>query len=192
MCTECGMVICKECHATHDESHMRKLLRFRTIQWMANLSGVAASVSCWYCVKDTKVRWQCDKCEYALCTRCARKLDRRDQFLKDHEQNHPDHRTFLAIYPPYWTTAQRWIQDKCPCLDVQPTAAGHCERCHTGRQMKRRFYRFGLTNRFFGQLPQSALEFTTVARVWHNLDLLRSFAQIATKAISHICPATNG
>jgi hypothetical protein len=186
------MAICEECHATHDESHMRKLLRFRTIQWMANLSGVAASVSCWHCVKDTKVRWQCDKCEYALCTRCARNLVPRDQFLKDHDQNHPDHRTFLAIYPPYWTTAQRWIQDKCPCLDVRPTAANHCERCHTGRQIKCQFYRFRLTNRFFGQLPQSALEFTNAVRVWHNLDLLRSFAQIAIKTISHICPTTNG
>jgi hypothetical protein len=139
MCIECGMIICKDCHPIHDQDHMRRLLRFRTMQWMANLPGVAVSVSCSHCAKDTKVRWQCDKCEYALCRLCAGNFDRRDRFLKDHEQNHPDHRTFLAIYPPYWTTAQRWILDKCPCLDVQPAAVVHCNRCHAGMLIKHRF-----------------------------------------------------
>ncbi len=126
------MIICKECHPTHDESHMRKLLRFRTMQWLPNVPGVPDAASCWHCAQDSpKSRWQCDKCQTSLCRRCAGHVERRDAFLKAHAQQNPDHRSFWALYPQHWTTTTRWITDRCPCQDTGPFA-GHCERCHGG------------------------------------------------------------
>ena len=137
LCPECGMIICKNCHPIHEESHLRKILRFRSMQWMATLPGVAASVSCFHCALETKVRWQCEKCDSALCRRCAGNFERRDEFIKDHQTKNPDHRSFLALYPPYWTAKQKWIQDKCSCSDVLPVTAMHCDRCHNGMHSMR-------------------------------------------------------
>jgi hypothetical protein len=129
-CPEDGMLFCKNCQNTHDDSHMRKLLRFRSIQWMPKIPGVATTASCWHCAKETKVRWGCEKCDLALCRRCVGNTTRREEFLKEHQAKQPDHRSFLGIYPPYWNTNDHWIQDKCPCVHSQETPVFHCERCH--------------------------------------------------------------
>ncbi|KAJ9647636.1 hypothetical protein H2204_000266 [Knufia peltigerae] len=143
MCPECGMIICKDCHRVHDEHHMRKILRFRTMQYLPTLPGVPVGGSCWHCAEDSpKSRWQCDKCEASLCRRCAGNFERRDAFLKAHATEHPEHRSFLALYPPYWTMTTKWVTDHCPCTEVPPGAAlgVHCERCHDVVQAGARTY----------------------------------------------------
>lgn len=129
---------------------MRQLLRFRSIQWMSKVSGAATTASCWHCARETKVRWGCDKCDLALCRRCVGMSTRRTEFLKEHQTKQPDHRSFLGIYPPYWTTTERWIRDKCDCATSQQTPLYHCDRCHDIMHFGARCYNCSTCTSEFG------------------------------------------
>lgn len=144
------MLFCKDCQITHDDGHMRKILRFKSLQWMSKISGAATTASCWHCAKETKVRWGCEKCDLALCRRCVGNMTRRDEFLKEHQTKQPDHRTFLAIYPPYWTTTDRWIRDICGCGTSQETPLYHCDRCHDIMNLGARCYNCSTCSSEFG------------------------------------------
>jgi hypothetical protein len=128
------MVICEECHGEHDRSHLPKMMRFEIMQWMSKLKGVDEAVSCRHCAKLSVIRWQCKDCKKALCRKCVSDFQARVNFFTKHQEEHPDDRAFLSIYPPYWTTLRAWLQQgDCPCVSIEPGAFSHCERCHSGK-----------------------------------------------------------
>lgn len=132
LCIECQLFSCEECHESHEPSHLRNMLRFNVMQWMEKLpEGIQPSAPCRYCAKDAKSRWQCQDCNMALCRNCVGYHDRRIEFFKEHREVHPDHRSFFATYPPYWSTETMWITKDCQCLNMT-WFGGHCERCNRG------------------------------------------------------------
>jgi hypothetical protein len=133
LCVDCQIFTCEDCHDSHDRSHLRNMLRFNIIKWMEKLPGISPSAPCRYCAKESKVRWQCEKCDMALCRNCVNYHDRRIEFFAEHRKLDPDGRSFFATYPPYWSTAPAWIIDDCRCLDLGNVAGTHCDRCHKGQ-----------------------------------------------------------
>ncbi|KAH8716804.1 hypothetical protein GQ44DRAFT_404222 [Phaeosphaeriaceae sp. PMI808] len=140
LCVDCQLFTCEGCHDAHERSHLRNMIRFNIIQWMAKLPGIAPSAPCRYCAKDAKVRWQCERCDMALCRTCVGHHDRRIEFFSEHRKLDPDSRAFMAIYPPYWSTTPSWIIPNCRCLDNGKVGCSHCDRCHRVVSCGQRFY----------------------------------------------------
>ena len=129
-CVECHMNMCDTCYSCHDDKHIKQAVRVKLMQWMERLPKVEPTAECHHCAKESKIRWQCEQCKLALCRKCVGDWDRRKEFFKEHREQHPDHRAFLATYPPYWATAPTTINgDNCPCVDIEPSGIQHCERC---------------------------------------------------------------
>jgi hypothetical protein len=112
---------------------MRTMLRFNIIKWMDKLPDIAPSAPCRYCAKESKVRWQCQTCNLALCRTCVSYMDRRIEFFSEHRGVDPDGRSFVAVYPPYWSTTSAWAETDCRCVDVGSGFSTHCDRCYKGR-----------------------------------------------------------
>jgi hypothetical protein len=129
-CVDCQMFTCTDCHDCHDREHIRKMLRFDVLQWMPKLPGIKSTSSCRYCVKETKTRWECYSCGWTLCRSCAAYFSRRQEFFAEHRESDPNGRHFFSTYPPYWNMLSQWVTDPCPCLEPEPVAITHCERCH--------------------------------------------------------------
>ncbi len=72
-----------------------------------------------------------------MCLFCLSDMDWRTAFLAKHEEEHPDHRFFRSVYPPFWVTASVGVyhgNNSCPCVDMNPSALSlHCGRCRAGR-----------------------------------------------------------
>jgi hypothetical protein len=132
LCVECQLFICESCHEAHEPFHLRQMIRFDIIRWMKKLPRVAPSVTCQYCAKESKARWQCYKCDMALCRTCVGYHDRRKDFFTEHQKLDPDGRSFVAIYPPYWHTNPSWITPVCQCIETNSPYWYHCDRCHKG------------------------------------------------------------
>lgn len=129
-CIDCQLFTCEDCHDSHEQSHLRNMLRFQVMQWMERLpAGIEPSATCRHCAKDAKSRWECQGCNMALCRTCAGYHDRRLEFFKEHRDAWPDHRSFFATYPPYWSTESEWITPSCQCVEIA-CHVGHCERCN--------------------------------------------------------------
>lgn len=102
------MLLCGSCHSTHENEHMKTMIRFKPIQWMERMpEGLRSTAPCSHCAKDAKARWECEACQEGLCKRCVSDFDRRLAFFKEHHESSPNHRHFKAIYPPEWRVNER-------------------------------------------------------------------------------------
>lgn len=132
LCPDCQIYICEDCHDSHEQTHHRNMISFDIVKWMEKLPGIAPSAQCRHCAKTSKARWQCQKCDMALCRNCASFHDRRIEFFTEHRKLDADGRSFVATYPPYWSTTAAWSTSDCHCLESGNIAGLHCDRCHGG------------------------------------------------------------
>ncbi len=137
LCPECHCNICTDCIPDHDDNHVSKLLRYELVQWSPKPQGMAPTAQCRHCAKEVKTRWQCKDCDAAICRFCFFDLQWRRPFLAKHEEEHPDHRVFRSVYPPFWVTASIGVHHgggSCPCADLNPSGLDlHCQRCGGGK-----------------------------------------------------------
>ena len=132
LCPDCQIYTCENCQGSHEQTHLRNMISFDIVEWMEKLPGIAPSAPCNYCAKAAKARWQCQKCDMALCRGCAQFHDRRVEFFFEHRKSDPNGRSFNATYPPYWSTASAWKTPNCRCSQPGNIAGIHCDRCHSG------------------------------------------------------------
>jgi len=102
------------------------------------MQGVRVYSDCSWCSRVAKCRLECLHCLTSMCLSCVQRDDLRDQWLAQHGDIFPLHRSFRIVKPPYWS--QKPVTDLyCPCFDVHGYI-GHCPRCFRANQAGNTLY----------------------------------------------------
>ncbi|KAI9834433.1 MAG: hypothetical protein M1826_002587 [Phylliscum demangeonii] len=151
-CMECDMDICEICQRRHDYAHLSKLLRLEGHQWKPRIAGIAPMGMCRNCSGERKARIECKDCFATICFDCSSSKEARETFHTNHREQKPTEKTFVVIYPPYWSVLPQ-IRSDCACATLAGVF-GHCGICRSAMFVSQPVYWCRTCRVDYGGAPQ--------------------------------------